>query len=320
MVDRIDKIILVELTQNARESQSKIAKKVRVSKEVVNYRIKKLEEQGVIKNYYTIIDSKKLGIQSYRVLIKINSLDFELENKIIAYLKKLGTINYLVKIADNYDIALIFNEKDQNCFMEKYLDFMSKFSKYISKKEINIITNIKHFQIPYAKNKIELFADTSSSLKEKNVIQIKEKDRRILESISKNARFSYVTLSEKFNMKPNSMLYRIKSLEKSSIIQGYTTEIDWSKLGYVHYKVFLYLNELNKKVLAHFFSYLLEINGLIHITEVISNQDIEFEILCKNQLELIQIMNKIKEKFPGLIKETKSFVTLDVVEINYLQK
>jgi DNA-binding Lrp family transcriptional regulator len=49
--------ILRELDLNSRQSNSKIAKKVGIRKETVNYIIKKLERDQIIKGYFSLINS-----------------------------------------------------------------------------------------------------------------------------------------------------------------------------------------------------------------------------------------------------------------------
>ena len=51
MLDEADKLILYELLQDCRQPLSKIAKSVKLSQQRVHYRIKKLEEQGIIRKY-----------------------------------------------------------------------------------------------------------------------------------------------------------------------------------------------------------------------------------------------------------------------------
>ena len=56
-----DKKILYELEKDARITNSLIARKVGLSKDAVGYRIKQLEEKGIIKGYRAIIDVNKNG-------------------------------------------------------------------------------------------------------------------------------------------------------------------------------------------------------------------------------------------------------------------
>jgi len=63
-LDLKDRKILYELDLNCRQSNAQIGKKVGLSKEVVKYRIKRMEEEGIISGYWTEIDSYRLGYTS----------------------------------------------------------------------------------------------------------------------------------------------------------------------------------------------------------------------------------------------------------------
>ena len=69
-----DRKILYELDLNCRQSNTQIGKKVGLSRQVVEYRIKKMEDEGVIQNYYTVIDTYKLGYTFYRYYINLQSI------------------------------------------------------------------------------------------------------------------------------------------------------------------------------------------------------------------------------------------------------
>ena len=85
--DLKDRKILYQLNINSRQSFSQIGKKVGLSKTVVDYRIKKLEKQEIIRNYYTLIDAFKIG---YEVL-RFTGSDIHFNSKAIA---KLIVYNY----------------------------------------------------------------------------------------------------------------------------------------------------------------------------------------------------------------------------------
>jgi len=62
MIDAIDTQILDLLQDNGRATASEIAKQVELSVPAVGERIKKLTETGLIKNFSTVLDHKKAGL------------------------------------------------------------------------------------------------------------------------------------------------------------------------------------------------------------------------------------------------------------------
>ena len=68
-LDLKDRKILYELDLNCRQSNTQIGKKVGLKKDVVNYRINNMGKEGVIKNFWTAINTFKLGYDVFRVYI-----------------------------------------------------------------------------------------------------------------------------------------------------------------------------------------------------------------------------------------------------------
>jgi len=60
---------------------------------------------------------------------------------------------------------------------------------------------------------------------------IDKKDLRILEALKENARFSTQQISRKTLIPITTVHHRIKKLEKSGVIKGYTVLLDNKKLG-----------------------------------------------------------------------------------------
>ena len=68
VLDKIDNKILKELLENSRTHLSKTGQKVRLSRENVHYRIQSLIKRGVLRDFVTVIDYKKLGFSLSVVL------------------------------------------------------------------------------------------------------------------------------------------------------------------------------------------------------------------------------------------------------------
>jgi len=78
-IDKIDKLILNQLINNARESASNIADSVGMSVPAVTERIKKLQDSGVIKGYSVSIDNHMIGVDvsAFITIISESSKFFE---------------------------------------------------------------------------------------------------------------------------------------------------------------------------------------------------------------------------------------------------
>uniref|UniRef100_A0A7J3XYR4 Lrp/AsnC family transcriptional regulator n=1 Tax=Thermogladius calderae TaxID=1200300 RepID=A0A7J3XYR4_9CREN len=107
MVDEIDLKIIEKLAVNARATYSEIASEVGLSDVAVMKRIRKLEQEGVIRKYTVIVDPAKLGFSKVS-LTGINVAPDKLFD-VIEELKKRDYVKQLlVTSGDHSLIALVF--------------------------------------------------------------------------------------------------------------------------------------------------------------------------------------------------------------------
>ena len=78
-----DRKILYHLDIDSRQSFSSIGKKVGLHKDVVLYRINKLQENRIIKNYYTVVDTSPLGYIHPRFYITYQYVTPKIKEEII---------------------------------------------------------------------------------------------------------------------------------------------------------------------------------------------------------------------------------------------
>jgi len=76
-MDLKDRKILHELDKNARISASEIAKRIRLSKNSVINRIKRLEQEKIILGYNTLTNINNLGYTTYDIYLKFKDTSFE---------------------------------------------------------------------------------------------------------------------------------------------------------------------------------------------------------------------------------------------------
>ena len=158
-LDLKDRKILYELDLNSRQSFSKIGKKVKLSKEVVNYRIKNLLKNKIIKNFFTILDVTKLGYHSFRIFLKFQNITSIKDEKIIDYLKKQSNVGWIVSVKGNWDVNFVVWHKDIYEFNEFWRKFLEKYKTNLNNYWISIITKLYHYRRAYLLNQKEDFSE-----------------------------------------------------------------------------------------------------------------------------------------------------------------
>jgi len=138
--------ILFELDLDSRQSLQSIGKKVGLSKEVANYRIKKLQEEGVITSFFTRIDTGKLGILIFRTLIRLYNVTPEKEKALQEYLVKAEKVGWCVSVDGAWDLNFIYWADSISDFSGFWRNLLSKYGDYIHDKQVSVFD--RYIQFP----------------------------------------------------------------------------------------------------------------------------------------------------------------------------
>ncbi len=131
-LDEKDKKILEQLQLNARQSIAEIAKKTKLPRDVVVYRIKKLETSKVIRAHHTMLDPIALGHPLYVfVYFSCYNIKPEEEMRFINYLKGLSKVIYVAKCSGGYDLNIGVCARDYKEYDEVIREIRQKFTDVI---------------------------------------------------------------------------------------------------------------------------------------------------------------------------------------------
>ena len=312
-LDLKDRKILFQLDLNARQSNTRIAHKVGLSKDVVNYRIKKLEEQKIIKGYYSPINFYKIGYLGIRVYLKLVNTTPAKENEIIDYIVNDDKTFYAMKIDGPFDIGFGTWVKDIYEFESFYSTFKKEFKKYIGKDQISLFTKVTHFHRAYILDK-QSDETVPECIGGKETEKIDNIDIALLKLIAKNSRISAVDMATKLKIPLTTIAFRIKKLEQKKIIEGYRFIFDFEKLGYEYYKVDIVLDETSR--LNQFITYAHAHPNIVYIDQTIGASDFEFDLEVRNKKEFLKIIEELRQRFPE-IREWSYFTAREFKKLLY---
>ncbi|MFA5746081.1 MAG: Lrp/AsnC family transcriptional regulator [archaeon] len=304
-IDLKDKKILLELDLNSRQSYSIIAKKVNLSKEVVNYRITKLVQEGIITNFTCIIDYSRLGVIAFRTFLRLCNLDKTKEEEIINYLKKTSQVGWGVTIIGRWDINFIFWCRDIYEFTTFWGQFYIKFGEHIENKSTTITDWYyiypKAFILPKYLTEIPVYNYYKKNFEDQN-IKLDKTDFKILSILAKNSRARIIDIAKEVNLSETTVLSRIKDFERKKIILAYNIGIDINKIGYNYFKLHMNYKDFNLKRYNDLLGYCQYQENIWSATHLIGGDDIEIDVYIEDEERYMKFLNDIRSKFSDIIK------------------
>ncbi|MEM3091289.1 MAG: winged helix-turn-helix transcriptional regulator [Candidatus Pacearchaeota archaeon] len=302
-LDKKDKEILYQLDLNARQSNAEIAKKLRLNKNVVSYRINRLESLGVIQGYETIIDFSKLGFFLFRVYIDFYEFDIEKEKKMLDYLAKEKNISNLIKTIGDWNIILNIYVKKLEEFDEIFYKILNNFREIIKNYDIEIVIKDKIIPRRYLIKEMGILTDFLE-IGGNPPDKIDNISNEIISLLTKNAKMPIIEIASKLKLTSMAVIHRINQLMKKKIIIGYKAKLDLDKIGYTRYKLFFELENTN--IIKNMISYCEIKNFVVMITKAIGNNfDFRIDLEINKPWQIYNIINDIKNKFPRKIRDYK---------------
>jgi len=302
-VDEYDKKLIYELDKDSHLSLSKLAKKIRKSKQFVEYRIKKLEENKIISGYHAIIDASKLGFSTYRVYLKFQQTIKKDEEEVIDFLKKYENIWSIAKLYGKWDCAFFVGVKTIKELQDSWDRLMIKYRRIIKDYHVSVYAPVINFNKTFFNDKELEVIERVYGDEEK--IKYDEKDFKIIKEYSNNVRLPLLRLAEKLKLSLNTIRYRIKDLEKKGIIVGHKLNLNLEILGYEGYRIDLHLISLKRN--KEIYEYCKQHKNIYQIMNSIGGADFEMSVVVKDLYHLIEILDELKEKFKEVINDYEYF-------------
>lgn len=307
-LDLKDRKILHELDMNSRKPSSIIAKKVGLTAEGVNYRIKRLEKEGIITGYQTVINLSKLGMVQFKIVLSFHHFAEKGLLKVIGDLKKKDYTKHIGTAFGNWDLIVSMETDNYFKIDEIKNEVLSMFGRSVRDKAISILVETNVFGRDYfLENRVK--GDSRVIMDGTEKIVLDELDMKILKKISVNSRESLVDLAEDLNSTVRIVDYRIKQMEKKEVISGYRISVGYSELGVRFYKCFLYLGNPDLKRVKELENYFRGQKNIIHDVKVLGNWDYEPEFEVFSEEEFEKILFDMKDEFNDIISR------VDVVTI-----
>lgn len=308
-IDNFDLKLIQELEDNARQTLSEIAKKLRSSQQGVSYRISSLEKRKIIVGYYSVINIAKLGYTSYRTMIRLTNFNEQKHKEIIDYLMKETNVLWLVDCGGRWDLLVNFLAKNIIQYDRILREFKNKFPKQIQNYDVLTTVEGTYFGRDYfAKESrglkpIPYFGKESKETGIGRIDKVDKTDLSILHFMSKNARINSAEIAYKLKVSPNTVILRIKQLKKQGIIQGFKPLIHLENTPYSSYKALVKFQNITEEKEKEIINSLRGDTRVVGIIRLVGSWDFEIEFEIENKEQMLKLTRDFRDKFKEVIKE-----------------
>lgn len=286
-MDKLNINLLKELINNSRTPITQLAKKLRVSREVVNYRLNRLVKEGVIKKFITEININKLGFVGSAVFINVKATK---QKKFKSFLESLDFVYWVAELSGVWSFGMSIIGKTNEELDENFSIIYEKFKEDIIDHRFTLHKKSTFYYQKYLDKK-SYFTHPAKLIDYK----IDKHDKVILKELTNNSRLDSISLSKKIPLTAPAISKRIKKLSGAGYIEKFSIFIDISKINLFQYSIFILDKNVEKNKLN---SYLSNHPNVSFIAEYIGANFLEFGLIINDPYQLRDKLQEIEEVFP----------------------
>jgi Lrp/AsnC family leucine-responsive transcriptional regulator len=139
-----------------------------------------------------------------------------------------------------------------------------------------------------------------------------ELDRKILMGLSQSGRVRWSALAGRFGVSAPAIADRIRRLEQSSVIEGYTVRLSAQKLGF-DLVAFVSVTLAHPQYRQGFTDYVQANSNIQACHHVAGEGDYLLKVCCRSTAELEHLLSDELKALPG-VQQTRTTIALSVIK------
>ena len=148
--DETDRKILKVLSTNSRINIVDLTEKTSLTRDVINYRLKKLVKDKIIVQFRCYPNLNNIGISLYKIIFRTKNLNEEAEKQIKQYVAQHRKATQMLKLIGSWDLEIEFEVENEDELYSILTDLRKKFSSIIRDFDILRVTeNYKYDYFPF---------------------------------------------------------------------------------------------------------------------------------------------------------------------------
>lgn len=294
-----DQKILQQLDLNPKITTSALAKKVRLSQQVVDYRLKRLQEQKTITQFGTIFNLAKLGYKQYRILFQLGTSSEEQKRDILHYFQK-KEVYWCALVGGKWDLLVVVWVKDYGEF-ERFLDgIFTSFKEIIRDYDSIYVLHHEFYTHKFMWNNHPSKPLTLNLKRATDKLDLDLIDEKILSLLKNNCRLSALEVGRNVGVNYKTVQNRIRALEHQGLIVGYRAFIRSEEIGYKAYLVLLSFRHYGQEEEKMLQGYSRTHPHITQYLKLFGGWSIMLHLRVKDSRELQKVITELRENYSSI--------------------
>lgn len=297
--DQLDRRILYELDLNARQSIADLSRRLKVNRDRIIYRIKKLQDDGVLLGFTAAVNFFKLGLFIYKTYLHLEKNEKRVA-ELVKHLEQHPQVSWIGETDGKWDVLFSICAQDPARFNQIQEKILLEFSDIILNFSVYTVLDAYCFRKSYL---VGLGTDHFYMGGVPGEVQIDDIDYRILRLLCDDCRLTKAEIASQLDLSPGAVKSRIERLEAAKIIAAYPININLAAFGMLFFKAQLRMGAFDQHAQRQVLEYCKTNPYITFFIRQIGDCMIELELEVESYQALHDIMSDIRKKFSPYVSQ-----------------
>lgn len=304
ILDLYDQRILCALDRNAKQTLSELARAVRLGRDLVSYRVDRLERGGYITGFYAVINPFRLGFTVYKTFLKLQSKPAELR-ALFKAIRSHSRVYWSALTDGAWDLFFTCVVGTPTEFWNIQQQLLAPFDSIILEKEFATNMSFDMYSRGYfGTGKRQMFVLGGDPIADSHSTE----ERRLLWILSERCRIDSVEAGRLCGLSAAAVRGRIERFEEQGVIAGYKIEVNLDKFRRTLFKARIYTSSLSSEQQAALEAYCFGISEITYLVRQLGSCPIELTIEALDYRHFNEIIHALKERFSGEVQRVETLL------------
>ena len=312
-LDKKDYLLLDLLGEGSRKGPGRMAKELKMHKNSVLYRIKRLRRIGVIKHFTFIPGYAVMGKDTFYVYLRLK-LNPEEKEEVYSYLKNHPLTLEVIRLSGTWSVMIelvcdnLFHFNDELAKITDYLGTrLSDYETVLIYLPYKVEASIR-FEKDYVEEPFEPV---------KKHVSLDALDKRILGILADNSDISYNGLAKKAKTSADTAFYRVKKLTGEGVIRKFVPALDVEKMGFQSYIILLKLSDISNEKFESLKRYIANNRSINFSFRTAGELGVVIYCSYKTNRKLDDFLTNLNGAFGDVIKEQNVIIVSEQLKHDY---
>jgi Lrp/AsnC family transcriptional regulator for asnA, asnC and gidA len=323
-LDAIDKKILLVKCKNTRTPVSRIGKMVGLSKDGVRYRLKRMQEAGLLVGSRTVINPLPLGYRTWHLLVSLDSQGKANKAAIIKRFCESEYVNALISYEGHYDMDVVViasGVEQMDAILRKLLP-----QGVAGYELLSVVDYLKRGSLPEGLLDAKLLEEgrrndrsfhKDFSFRRKHGFKLEQAHIRVLEQLADDGEKPMTDIAGSLGASKDGISRKVRELIDAGIIESFIPVINLSALNIAVYALVARLEGYGDKTKDDLVSWLRSSKNVYWAGRTLGKWSVMCYILVSAPDEVHAVVEDFRTRFRGLIKEDELLLAAENPKYSY---